>query len=459
MGNATSQQKSRKSLDHIINYIAAYYIRSQNFQDMTKLSDLEYCDKLVILTSKIINKYLDETSIKYLAQKKGIMGEQIVRSNILAINKDELDKMDEKNTTKKRRMCIGLAKHYVQVANLFAAIASTINPEYNFKDASGNITTVGLENRDEAPKDHIPKITKNNLCSKRVAALLNNQDFLMLENQFKEGNIKINPEFCTINCDDCPSIKNLAQEPGIPELQTLYYDKYNYDTGEFSKMTKEMENLYKNDVHEMYKIFTNNESVPETVTKFSDIKLKDYYETIGCEDGSYTKPVEGSSTNYLFYAYVSNIKKMIASIKNNHDQLLDILDALFIFGINPETKYTAVIINPNLTDTLLLKLTQKTIKIINNLYTSCEKRFTKGIEIYTSIAQKQLLKTTKSQINNLNKLKTTFDQPISDQPISDQPISDQPISDQPISDLLYPINLYPIYLYPIYLYPIYLYPI
>ena len=100
MGNTTSQQSSRKSLDHVINYIAARYIRSQNFQDMKNLSNLEYCDKLVILTSKIIGKYLDETTIKYLSQKKGIEGEKMVQDKVLAINKDNLDNLDEKNTTK-----------------------------------------------------------------------------------------------------------------------------------------------------------------------------------------------------------------------------------------------------------------------------------------------------------------------------------------------------------------------
>ena len=80
--------------------------------------------------------------------------------------------------------------------------------------------------------------------------------------------------------NNCPDIKNLAEEPGIPELERLYYDKYDYDTGEFDKMTDTMKILYKSDVDELYKIFTGNDSVPETVTQFSDIKLKDYYDLL-----------------------------------------------------------------------------------------------------------------------------------------------------------------------------------
>ena len=138
MGNTISQQsKSRKSLEHITNYVASKYIRTQNFNDMKNLSDPKYCDKLVVLTSKIIKEYLDNTTIKYLAAKKGAMGEKILKEKVLAIDKDDLDKLDVKNFSKKLHMCTGLAKHYVQVASLFASIAGTLNPIYNYKDEEG----------------------------------------------------------------------------------------------------------------------------------------------------------------------------------------------------------------------------------------------------------------------------------------------------------------------------------
>ena len=148
MGNIQTKQ-SGKSLSDIIDEIASKYIRSQNFNDMKNLSKLEYCDKLIILTSKIINKYLDKTDVKFLSQKKGITGESMSRERVMAINRDHLDSYDISNTVKKRRICIGLAKYYVQIANLFAAIASTINPLYNYIDKQGNSNTVGLEIKDE----------------------------------------------------------------------------------------------------------------------------------------------------------------------------------------------------------------------------------------------------------------------------------------------------------------------
>ena len=94
MGNAQTKS-SEKSLEYVVNLIASKYIVNQSFQDMKKLSKLEYCDKLVILTSKIINKYMDATNVKYLSQRKGISGEIMVREKILAIDKDSLDEYDD----------------------------------------------------------------------------------------------------------------------------------------------------------------------------------------------------------------------------------------------------------------------------------------------------------------------------------------------------------------------------
>ena len=68
MGNMQSIPKNSKLVD-VADYVAAKYILTQNFNDMKKLNEPEYCNKLVILTSKILNKYLKEREVKYLAEK------------------------------------------------------------------------------------------------------------------------------------------------------------------------------------------------------------------------------------------------------------------------------------------------------------------------------------------------------------------------------------------------------
>ena len=56
------------SVKQIIDYIATYYILTMDFQSLRKLYDIEYCDKLVILTSDIIERYFTDIQISYLAE-------------------------------------------------------------------------------------------------------------------------------------------------------------------------------------------------------------------------------------------------------------------------------------------------------------------------------------------------------------------------------------------------------
>ena len=54
-----------KSISQILDYIATYYILTMDFQSLRKLYDIEYCDKLVILTSDIIERYFTDIQITY----------------------------------------------------------------------------------------------------------------------------------------------------------------------------------------------------------------------------------------------------------------------------------------------------------------------------------------------------------------------------------------------------------
>ena len=400
MGNGMSHEnnKFKYSLEHAVNYTASKLILQQNFKDMQNLADPNYCDNLVILTSEIINKYLSGSDIKYLAQKTGVPSEVYENEKIIAFKKP-VDRFDVKNKTVKKRMCIGIAKHYIQIANIFAAIATTLNPIYTYKDSSGNKIETTLANKAKIPKDVDARIKRNNLCSNRLNILMGS------EASNKKSEMTINPKFCSINN------KNLEEEPGIPELKNLYYDKYDYDTGKFTGMTNEMSKTYQRDVETLYKAFSGNDEIPKDeitgaplISKFSDIKLKNFYNSEGCVKDLYNKPVTGSVSEYLFEKYADNIIKLISTIKEHHDKLLNILkEELFVYGyLNPEIE-NELIINPNLSNARLKKITANTRQIIIDLYIYCEKSFVHGLEIYEGIVKKQLLNTYNAQINNLTK--------------------------------------------------------
>lgn len=407
MGNNTSKQdKARrlKTLPQVIDYIAANYILTQSFEDMENLANPTYCDKLVVLTSKVIGEKLNDMEIKYLAQrlKQGIVVNEMTKDNVIYFEKDNLSKLDVQNATNKRRMCIGIAKFYVKVAHLFAAIVGTINPVYTFTNSLGQQEQVTLLNKKQLPSNVEAKLTKVGLCSSRINALLNGQDF----EGDQYGNITIKPNFCNMNFDKkTQKTKNLRQEPGIPELKHLYYDIYDFDKdGGFKSMSPMMEKIYQEDVKRFYKEFTGRETVPEDIKNFSDIKLRAYHSSLGCAPGGqFTKSYSGSLKNTLFKEYAKTVRAMIDNTKASQEKLLDILDNLFVFSFDRVESKHRIIINPSLDYAGLQKLVELARKEIINLYLTCEKDFVDALEIFEAIVQKQVLDTAKAQLVNLEK--------------------------------------------------------
>ena len=413
MGNQQSQTNSSssssnkegdklKSLPQVIDYIATNYILTQNFSDLEKLSNPKYCDKLVVLTSKVIGEKLNAMEIDYLSQRMeyGIEKNIMTKGSIIHLNKDSLTNLDINNQTAKRRHCIGIAKFYVKVAHLFSAIVTTVNPVYSYSE-NGEKKKTGLLNKKSIPENVETKLTKLGLCSKRINALVNGKDFDKLEN----NEIVINPSYCSMNKTKDGSTKNLKHEPGIPELEKLYYDNYDFDEGGFKKMSDNMKKIYEKDIETFYKNFTNSDSVPENVKKFSDIDLRAYHKTKGCEkEGAYTKSYSGSINDKLFKEYAEKVKLMINNANTSQDKLLNILDELFVFSFDTVDKKKKIIINPSLNDEGLEKLIGEARTIIIDLYVNCEKDFVECIKIYEAIVESKIIDTTKEQINSLRNM-------------------------------------------------------
>ncbi len=403
MGNAISSEglsnnKGQKDLPQVLNYIASNYIVTQNFQDMVNLRDPKYCDKLVILTSDIINKYLNTKQVEYLAQKTkdGVPINEIKKDNILYMTKEDYEKLDIRTKIYKKRLCIGIAKFYIKIAHIFSAILSTINPVYSYKNTDGEVIKVPLERRNEIPKDVNSQLTRVNICSERINALINKKDF-------KNDNIiKVKPNFCEVNMIG-NKIKNLNDEPGIPELEVLYYDEYDLDEGVFKTMSTNMKKKYLEDVKLFYKHFTNNDNMPDEIKKFSDIKLRNFNINGICDNKNnlYLKEYTGNTNNKLFKNYADHINSMMNRAKENQNKLLKIIDELFVWSIEHSEQKKQIIINPNLDEEKLDKIIDETRQIIISCYITCEEDFLKGIKIFEAIVEKQIIKVGQMQIKNL----------------------------------------------------------
>ena len=417
MGNSSStglnksDKSNEKEFNHfydVIDYIATYYILTMDFQSLRKLSEKQYCDKLVILTSDIIQKYFNDVEITYLAQriKDGVEVNDLKTEKVVFINKDRFESFDISNdqqkNIKKKRVCIGIAKFYIKIAHIFAAIVMTINPIYTYNGPNGEIIKAGLLEKDKIPKKVNRKLYKLNICDNRIRALKKGE---IVDD--KTGEVTIQPKVCNINIDSNGNPKTLIDEPGIPELANLYLDdKYDYSTGNFTGMTDATKKQFTNDLKTFYTAFTGNATMPADITKFSDIKLRTYKNTNGCQGPNNVPPLYSrkytlNKKDKLFIDYATNINNMIQSAADNQSKLLSVINDLFTYVNDPYTGKKVIKVNPKLTDELLQKTIETTRRLIVDLYVKCESDYVNGMKIYEAIVESKILETTKKQIESL----------------------------------------------------------
>ena len=411
MGNITSTNSNKtaetefKNFYDVIDYIATYYILTMDFKSLSKLSEKAYCDKLVVLTSDIIERYFNDMEITYLAQriKGGVEVNDLNKEKVIFINKDNLEGLDISNdaqkSIKKKRVCIGIAKFYVKVAHIFAAIVMTINPVYTYKDATGQTVKTGLLEKDKIPKNVNRKLYKLNICDNRIRALKKGEQI-----DDVTGNVTLQPKVCDMNVTKNGLDKTLADEPGITELMRLYLDdNYDYSNGNFTGMSDSTKSQFMKDLKLFYTAFTGNETMPPEITKFSDIKLRDYNKKSGCQGATPVLKTKYTlnKKDQLFIDYAENTKKMIQSAADNQSKLLSVINELFTYVIDPYSNKKVIRINPKLNDELLQKAVEKTRRLIVDLYIKCETDYVNGVKLYEAIVESKILETTQKQIDSL----------------------------------------------------------
>jgi len=413
MGNSfTKQSKDQylksKPIGEIIDYIATKYILTSNFKSLEKLTDKNYCDNLVILTSDIISKYFTHIEVEYLTQRieKGVEINKTNKETLTFFNKDDLSKFNTETQLRKKRMCIGIAKYYIKIAHLYSAIVMTINPIYKYKDpTTGNTITSTLYEKDKIPPNTPRTITKTNICSHRINSLTKNNTFINTENG--SNTITVQPDFCSINNNIEGNVKSLIEETGIKELEELYYDDYDYVQGKFTGMKPETKKTYEEDVKIFYKTFTGSNSVPSNIKSFKDITLKDYSLNKLCDKSSpfYKEKFIGKYDllgENIFAEYAIHIKNMIERTNTNQEKLLQIINDIFVYYINSDTNTKEIRINPKINEKTLDTIIKKARDIIIKLYLTCENDYKTGLKIYQKLIEKKIYEITQKQINTLN---------------------------------------------------------
>ena len=453
MGNVSSANVNNikqqfNSLDDIIDYIATHYILTSDFESLKKLTDKAYCDKWVIITSDIFNDYFTEKDVEYLTQRIQ-KGEEVNKMNdrkLLYFNSDKINQLDSSQdrnkSINKKRQCIGIAKFYIKIAHVFAAIVMTVNPDYSFdtaikqsttnqdqlnllrenvqvnleeqKDINGNVETIATKEKMNVsptkPKTMKKVRKEKTLCEKRIDALN------FVENETNSEFVKLKSDVCKLNNN-----KVLTDENGISELIKLYYDVYDYSTGEFTKMSDNSRERYNNDLKLFYTVFTRNEQMPETIKNFKDVKLSDFSNKAACINTPTS--LEVSKNNPLFKEYADNLRQMMSNMTNNQHKLLIIINNIFQFVQKPYSNDKQIRIQPSLTDKKLDQLIKECRSLIINLYLTCEKDFLNGMKIYEAIVNMLSMQTAEKQIENLENDKKDLIEDIKKQTVELHPLN------------------------------------
>ena len=426
-----------------LNEVATDYILGQNFQDMIRLTNSKYCNDLVIITSKILKKSFFSNQIE-------VMYKQISESDIYS--GQSISGSSQKEQTKK--MCTEIAKYYVKIAHLFAAIITTLNPVFSWRSSASSSRAIlsphippeppgrtdveqgmeGVEGVEDVEKTtlenkhYISEIAKDvkienlNFCNSRIADLMDMDELTDLLDDVSTMNgeqpvseIKIKTKLCSSNLNNSSvgtgtgtgSVKTVYDLPGFAELSRLYNDKYNTSKGRFDKMSAKSRDEKKRNIDLLYTLFTGNPNPPKDIKSFRDIPLHSFSDTADCSspDSMLNKTYVGNTKDKLFVDYVEQVKKMIYDSNMIRNSLLEIIDSIFIANTSSESDgaKTKYIIDPNLTYEELNNLIDETRKIILKLYVNCEKNFIHTLKILQGIIEAQMFETGQLQIRELEK--------------------------------------------------------
>jgi len=336
----------------------------------SSLSDSGKCEKLIIITSEVLNR-LPFRLISYMDRRHKLFSEKyetfnaMDRALLVNTNPEILkeSKLDEPNEFRKRQMCVGLARFYVQIGNLFNAIMSTMRP-YNYENTRRTgpdnfydmLTFSLLEGRTASSKDKLLYETSNMSGFAKKQADMKNKMASILKFGEIVQDLTPGEGICNLQRDieqnkitpltiTGSSATETKIKPSIfAMLEELYYDIFHQSSSvnpkspQFIAMTAVMkEKIYRNDVRELYRIVTGGKEPGPEIETFTDVAkyVNDNEEIKKWCSEPQNKNLKIKVTNELrsdsgFVEYVQHIKEMMAYTSKQRKGIVGLLDRVFI---------------------------------------------------------------------------------------------------------------------------------
>ena len=463
-GEGSSMKKLNDMALKIDLYAQRVILKEVKFN--SSLSDSGKCEKLIIITSEILNR-LPFRLISYMDRRHKLFSEKYEMYNAmdraLLVNTNEEilkeSKLDEPNEFRKKQMCVGIARFYVQIGNLFNAVMSTMRP-YNYEtnrrsDPTNfyDLLTFSLFERDGG-KDGA-KYEASNLST----FVKKHQDVQRDLHRFLSmgsGEMTMTPNVCDItssirekkatpfNMNSSTSPYRNKVDPSIfAALEELYFDIFhetsisNPKSPQFIEMSRQVKDkIYSRDVRDLYRVVTGNEPTDEIKT-FADVgkhvadndQIKEWCKKNKNKSFKINDKIRQDST---FVKYVNHIKGMIYRISKRRKYIVGLLDKVFVIqkksseemremeerwekgfkrvdgfdSIEPYSRdfyrlsmYHDFFINPNLTDADLQIIINDARSKIVQLYAYSYDQFYIGFQILQELSMSIQLEQASEQLN------------------------------------------------------------
>lgn len=447
MGNTQTIQSSMNntkdsSLLETLHVLAGNLIYTQSFTDLQKLTNQEYCRELTMLTSDILKDNFSTIELQKLDQslqvgsKSSEIDEKKPRSVYFSFTSEDNNYNHESKTTsitlEKKSVCLRIAKFYIKLAHLYAAILETIHPVFTIRDVNGQNITINFDDiykldTETTLQNKNLKQGKLGLCYTRLYSTLSEYSKLTGSNTGYESNtnVSLQSNMCSGNMKtkyksesgedigenmfgpiEINEVKNLMDEPGIPELKQLYMDQFNMDTNSFDSMSEVSKRQYKHDLELFYKVFTGNSVIPENIQDFKDIPLRDFSQEPGCKTGIYDQSYMVDTRSKLYVKYAEYMKQMLQQMTENETSLREILVNIFVQKHQQQQQFQKITINPEITYESLQTHIVTARNIIVKMYIQCEMNFINIVKTFQALVESNIMETTERQKTNLMKAHT-----------------------------------------------------
>ena len=336
----------------------------------SSLTDSGKCEKLIIITSEVLNR-LPFRLISYMDRRHKLFSDKyetfnaMDRALLVNTNPEILkeSKLDEPNEFRKRQMCVGLARFYIQIGNLFNAIMTTMRP-YNYENTRRTgpdnfydmLTFSLLEGRETNPKEKLRYelsnmsgfAKKQQDMKKRLGSILKFGEIVQ-DLTPGEGICNIQRDIEQTKITPLTITGSSATETKIKPsifamLEELYYDIFHQSSSvnpkspQFIAMTAVMkEKIYRNDVRELYRIVTGGKEPGPEIETFTDVakyvndneEIKKWCNQPGNKNMK-IKVSDDLRSESGFVEYVQHIKEMMNYTSKQRKVIVGLLDRIFV---------------------------------------------------------------------------------------------------------------------------------